>query len=239
MIDTIQKHSTGKARFEATFEKLFAFEMPEQSFYYCSPVFIAPDGTKTTGDAYLNAGGKERVLDQAVLSRNTVGTVRLVADFLQDCQAKGETAKVVLPINVVALTIESIASDFTASCRDLLTPYISQITIEMTNFPAKFSIEYLDYLGILVYPFCQQYIARPDPSWTDFKIFTNCNFQGVSFDLKNKDWEVGQIKSHLEKFCESAEAYRLVPYLLGAATSEIKGVAFDLGFKFIAGDAII
>jgi hypothetical protein len=34
----------------------------------------------------------------------------------------------------------------------------------MINLPAKFTIDYLDHLGILVFPFCREYItgqARP------------------------------------------------------------------------------
>jgi len=238
MNDVATQQPTGEAKFNAKFWRLEAFELLGQSYYYCTLAYIAADGAATFGDALLVAGAEERVLDQKLLTRNILGTIKMVASHLHDCRLKGEEAKVIVPLNAEAVSVGSIASSFTDACRDFLGDYSGQIIFEMMNFPPKFSIDYCDHLGILVYPFCKEYIARPSPAWTDFKLFANCNFQGVSFNLQNKAWPADKIQPHLEKFCQSANLNRLTPYLLGAATSEIQNLAVGLGFKFVAGNAV-
>ncbi len=238
MNEVAQKQTSSEARFDAKFWKLEAIETPEQSFVYCMPAFISSNGSAIVGDALLTVGAEERVLDQELLAKNVVGVIKQVAKFLRTNELEGGEEKVIIPINAEAMSVERVARALTGACRELLNSYNGKIIFEMMNFPAKISIDYLDNLGILVYPFSSEYIARPSPSWTDFTIFANCNFQGVSFDLKNKDWPVDKIRPHLEKFCKSADRNRLTPYLLGAATSDIKGTAIDLGFKFIAGNAV-
>ena len=238
MNDAAQQQPAGEGRFDAKFWRLESYEHPEQPYYYCTPAFIEADGTAVIGDDLLIAGSEERVLDQKLISRNILGTIRLVANFLHDCKLKGEEAKIVVPLNATAVSVEAVATEFADGCREFLADNNSQIVFEMVNLPAKFTIDYLDHLGILVFPFCQEYIARPSPAWTDFTIFANCNFQGVSFDLKNKAWPADKIQPHLEKFCQSANLNRLTPYLLGAASSDIQGLANELGFKFVAGKAI-
>jgi hypothetical protein len=233
-----QKQPSGEARFDAKFWKLISSEDTDPSFFYCTPAYISADGTAVFGDALLTAGAEERILDQELLAKNVVGVVQQVAKYLHNSKLDGVNAKVVLPINAEAMTVEPVASAFINACREMLSEYNGQIVCEMMNFPAKFSIDYLDNLGILVYSYSPEYIARPNPAWTDFKIFANCNFQGVSFDLKNKAWPTDKIQPHLEKFCKSANMNRLTPYLLGAATPEIQSVAVDLGFKFVAGSAV-
>ena len=233
-----QQQPVGEGRFDAKFWQLEAFEHPGQQYYYCTPAFIEADGTAMIGDDFLISGSEERVLDQKLISRNIHATIRLVAGFLHDSKLKGEEAKVVMPLNAKAVSVESVASEFADGCREFLADVNGQIIFEMMNLPPKFTIDYLDHLGILVFPFCQEYIARPSPAWTDFTIFANCNFQGVSFDLKNKAWPPDKIQPHLEKFCQSANLNRLTPYLLGAASSDIQGLANELGFKFVAGKAV-
>ena len=202
------------------------------------PAYISADGSAVFGDALLTMGAENRVLDQELLAKNTVGTIKQVANFLYNAQLEGIAEEVLMPINASALSLDTVARAFTSACREHLNPYVGQVIFEMMNLPTKLSIDYLDNLGILVYLFGPNYIARPDPSRTDFTIFANTNFQGVSFDLKNKAWPVDKIQPHLEKFCQSADRNRLKPYLLGAATPEIQSAAIDLGFKFIAGNAV-
>ena len=238
MNDVAQKQPSGEGRFDAKFWKLVSPEETDPPFFYCTPVFISAAGTAIFGDAVLTAGAEERILDQELLAKNVVGVVRQVAKYLHNSKLEGVDAKVILPINAEAMTVEPVASAFTNACREMLSQHNGQVVCEMMNFPAKFSIDYLDKLAILVYSFSHEYIARPNPAWTDFKIFANCNFQGVSFDLKNKAWPADKIQPHLEKFCKSANMNRLAPYLLGAATSEIQELAIDIGFKFVAGNAV-
>tara|TARA_B100000315_G_scaffold210618_1_gene207008 strand:+ start:13933 stop:14652 length:720 start_codon:yes stop_codon:yes gene_type:complete len=238
MNNTAQQQPTGEGRFDAKFWQLESYKHPGQQFYYCSPAFIAADGTAIVGDDFLMAGSEERVLDQKLISHNIFGTIRLVANFLHECKLKGEEAKVVVPLNATAVSVETVAVDFADTCREYFADISDQIIFEMVNFPDKFTIDYLDHIGILVFPFCQEYIARPSPAWTNFTIFANCNFQGVSFDLKNKPWPSDKIRPHLEKFCQSASLNRLTPYLMGAASPDIQGLANELGFKFVAGKAI-
>ncbi|MBT3991491.1 MAG: hypothetical protein HON14_05890 [Rhodospirillaceae bacterium] len=237
-MNDVAQQPSGEAKFDAKFWKLDSLEQPENSYFYCTPAFISADGKAIFGDALVTAGAEDRVLDQELLAKNVVGVIQQVAKFLYKSNLEGEKPKVVLPVNSEAMSVDPVASALTSSCRELLNSYNDQVMFELMNFPPKFSIDYLDNLGILIYPFSPDYIARPNPAWTDFTIFANCNFQGVSFDLKNKAWPADKIQPHLEKFCKSATANRLTPYLLGAATPEIQGVAIDLGFKFICGNAV-
>ena len=109
---------------------------------------------------------------------------------------------------------------------------------ELFNFPDKLSLDYLDNLAITVFPFCRDYIARPRPGWTNFTIFTNCNFQGVSFHLMDKAWPAEQIKPHLQTFCSAALEGRLDAYVHGIANEVIGDATRRAGFKYMNGSGL-
>ena len=45
-----------------------------------------------------------------------MATIRLVANFSHDCKLKGEDAKVVMPLNATAVSVESVAADLPDGC---------------------------------------------------------------------------------------------------------------------------
>ncbi len=108
----------------------------------------------------------------------------------------------------------------------------------MFNFAEKLFLDYLDHLGILVFPFCKYYAARPSSSLIDFKLFANCNFQGVAFDLKNKPESADKILPHLVKFYQSAKFNRLVAHFRGVGIQEIFGLACEIEFKYFSGTIV-
>ena len=208
------------------------------SAYYCVPILTDRDGNSLIGDDVLLLGSKERVLDQATLAKNLQSMLNSVFRFLNKRQIAGETPRLIIPLNSAALSVESVSTVFADICREIDKEFSGQMVFEIFNFKDRLTIDQLDKIGILVFPFCRHYIARPSPGLTDFKVFANTNFQGVSFDLMNKPWPVDRIKPHLEKFCNSAEMNRLAPYINGVATKEVYDLTLDLGFKYLNGSGV-
>lgn len=191
-----------------------------------------------SGDAFLIAGSTQRVLGQALMASNLSKMLGHVERFINKISVDGKSATVIVPINVLGLGLSRFANVFAEKCRDMHNNSEGKLVFELFNFPEKFSLDYLDNLSILVFPFCRHYIARPRPGWTNFTIFTNCNFQGVSFHLMGKAWPVDQIKPHLQTFCASAGAGRLHTYVHGIANQAIDKAARSAGFTYLNGTGV-
>lgn len=237
MNSTSQQSNTEK-KIEAIFWPVTDGETGEIAAYQCDPMMSLGDGNCMNGDDVLMVGGKERVLDQPLLAKNLVSVLELVGQFLRDKEMTGDNSPVIVPLNAVAVSVPSVANAFADKCREIESQFSGRLIFEIFNFPENFTLDYLDQLGILVFPFSKYYTARPSPSQIDFKNFANCNFQGVAFDLKNKPWPADKIRPHLEKFRQSAEFNRLVPHLRGVGSQEILDVARELDFKFFSGSVV-
>ena len=172
--------SNSEGKIETSFWPVLEGETGEIVAYHCDPMMSLGDGNCMNGDDVLMVGGKERVLDQAVLSKNLSSILNLVATFLRDKEMSGHLLPVVVPLNAVAVSVPAVATSFADVCREIEGQFSGQLIFEIFNFPERFTLDYLDQLGILVFPFSKYYTARPSPSLIDFKLFANCNFQGVA-----------------------------------------------------------
>ncbi|NQV56131.1 MAG: hypothetical protein HQ503_09765 [Rhodospirillales bacterium] len=211
---------------------------PAENLFYCVAELTNSSGKVLRGDDALIAGSTERVLDQARLTNTVTEVLVNTRKFLKSRSADGKSATAVVPINAVALSLDSFATAFAKGCRQIAKNTNGKLVFELSNLPGQISLDYLDNLSILMFPFCRHYIARPNPAWTDFSIFTNCNFQGISFHLKDKAWPTDQIQPHLEKFCRSALENRLDPYIHGVENEAILNVARRAGFKYLDGSGV-
>ena len=211
---------------------------PAENLYYCMPEIETAEGDYKSGDEVLLAGSTERILDQARLTSTISEVLIHVGKFLTKHSASGKSITAIVPLNVVGLGLDSFANAFAENCRSIQRQSGGQLVFELFNFPEKFNLEYLDNLSITVFPFCRHYVARPSPGWTDFTIFSNCNFQGVAFDLMDKDWPADRIKPHLKTFCAAAAAGRLDAYAHGIGSEIILDAARRAGFKYLVGSGV-
>lgn len=238
MNETSLQANTGPAHVTAKFWPVVVSGAPAENLYYCVPEMEAADGAGISCDALLIAGSTQRILDQALMTSNLSKMLTHVEGFINKVSVDGKSATVIVPINVLGLGLSSFANVFAEKCRDMQNNSEAKLVFELFNFPEKLSLDYLDNLSITVFPFCRHYIARPRPGWTNFTIFTNCNFQGVSFHLMDKAWPAVQIKPHLQNFCASAGAGRLHTYVHGIANEAIDKAARSAGFTYLNGAGV-
>lgn len=235
--EPLSQTNTVPADLTAKFWPVVVSGAPAENLYYCMPE-IEGTGGAMSGDALLVAGSTERILDQALMTSNLSKMLSLVERFINKVSVDGKSPTVIVPINVLGLGLSSFANAFAEKCREIQNNSEGKLVFELFNFPEKLSLEYLDNLAITVFPFCRHYIARPRPGWTNFTIFTNCNFQGVSFHLMDKAWPAEQIKPHLQTFCASAGAGRLHTYLHGIANETLDKAARTAGFTYLNGPGV-
>jgi hypothetical protein len=224
------------ANLTARFWPVVVSGAPAENLYYCMPETDGVDAM--AGDALLLAGSTERILDQALMTSNLSKMLDQVERFLGKYSVDGKSVTAIVPINVLGLGLGSFANVFAEKCQAMHNSSDGNLVFELFNFPEKLSLDYLDNLSITVFPFCRHYIARPRPGWTNFTIFTNCNFQGVSFHLMDKAWPAAQIKPHLQTFCASAGGGRLDTYGHGVANEGIGDAARSAGFKYLNGTGV-
>lgn len=129
----------------------------------------------------------------------------------------------------MGLALKEVAAEFAVECRQFEDDLKGLLVVEVFNFPMKLDIGLLDDIAVILHAFSPVYLARPNPGWTDFRVFANCNFQGVALDLRNKPWPVDKVAPYLQEFVNSARANRLPVYLHGVATSQIADAAGWVG----------
>ncbi len=210
----------------------------EVSTQYCIPGGTGRNGQLLLGDDYLLDGSDGRLLDQALMEARLTTLLKEATKKLSENLASNPGQFVIVPINALALEVESLTTVFGDLCRAIPEDARANLIFEVMNLPRTPQLDVIDNLAILLFPFCRFFIARPQPGCTDFTTFTNCNFQGVCFNLKNKPWPVDKIQPDLAAFKENAFACRMATYLHGCATPEIVAVANGLGFEYLDGSAV-
>ncbi|MCW8861686.1 MAG: hypothetical protein OQK07_04610, partial [Rhodospirillales bacterium] len=131
-----------------------------------------------------------------------------------------------------------VASVYAEHAREIAREYEGVLVMECFDFPKAFSLDIIDELAILLYPFSPVYLARPDLGVTDFTIYANCNFQGVCADLQNKPWPAAKAGEFLMAFSESARARRLSTYVHGVGSTDVSRVVNEASIDFLDGDVI-
>ena len=210
----------------------------EISAEYCIPGGTGRNGQLLLGDDYLLDGSDGRLLDQGLMEARLTTLMKAAAGKLIQNLAADSGKFVIVPLNALALEVESLTKVFGELCRSIPEEARTNLIFEVMNLPRTPPLEMVDNLAILLFPFCRFFIARPQPGCTDFTVFTNCNFQGVCFNLKNKPWPVDKIRPDLAAFKESAFAGRMATYLHGCATPEIVAAANGLGIEYLDGSAV-
>ena len=206
--------------------------------HYCIPVASDKKGGRTVGGDVLLEGSRQRALDQKVLAKSTQKFLRDVAGRLRLAANRGEAPRLIVPLNGVALGVRAVAGVFAAECRGLEKAFRDQLVFEIFNLPKDLSPSQVDDIAVLLFSFCRQYLARPNPGTSEFKVFTNCNFSGISLNLQDKPWPVEQLTPFLRDFVQGAEYNRLETYLHGVGTRDVADVAVQCGIGYMDGTAV-
>ena len=91
----------------------------------------------------------------------------------------------------------------------------SAVIVEFFDFPKTLTLEILGDITIPVLPFFDNYMAEPSAGMTDFTVFANLNYFGVSLDLESSGAAGDDAVADMTAFWAEATNRRLKVLLQG------------------------
>lgn len=212
---------------------------PGEACVFLRPIIKASEGAPAAlyaVPAMRGSNGALLVGDEAIADEwdadNITWVVDKVAEHLETLDFQGETSPLIVPFNAKALANDMGAAAFEESCGRNASQLKDRFIVEAFNFTDDMDLAFLDDLAFLLYEHSPVYLARPTPGWTDFKLLTNCNFQGVSVDMSDLPPD-GAASQHLAEFVSNAQANRLPTYVHSIGSPEIAAAAAESAVDYI------
>ena len=201
--------------------------------FRCLPVYQTAAGEEFGVDVVL--GHKGNI--ESTAQRNAA-ILRLAFKALERAHAQGQYAKLILPVNSIALAsragatvIHDVFAELDEACR-------AATIIEIFNLPERVSIDSLSDITIPMLPYTNRFIAHPHAAMEDLTVFANCNYQGVVFNMTTASEDPQQKLDALTDFWAAATKRRLGLCVQGAADPEIVSAAQRWEAMFIDGPSI-
>ncbi len=229
--------SVSDADFKCDFIPVIDAMTGETMAYYCRPSGPGADGAALSDEAFLASGSKE---DQSLDAAPAITNMRLTLDaaFQKARELAGGGAGLIAPINGQGLANETMANIFTSVCQENGKDAVGDIVFEVTNASDQATMDFLDELAVVMFPFCKAYTARVPLDVPDVKVYCTCNYAGVAIDLENKPWTGEEVGDRLAALVQMAEGANLKAHVHGIGTEEVLSIAQAAGAHLIDGDAV-
>lgn len=138
---------------------------------------------------------------------------------------RGERFRLLVRINSLALATTEAASVVTEVFRGLSKDVRDNVVIEVSDFPQNMSLDNMDDITIPLMPFFDNLLACPELDRTDYTLFANLNYAGVTMHLNDKPMDLKLAGKLFELFASRAAPRRLPMWVLGLPSQEVANVA--------------
>lgn len=138
---------------------------------------------------------------------------------------RGDRFRLMVRINSVAIATAEAATIVTDTFRTLTPDQRKHVVVEVTDFPKNLSVDNMDDITLVLMPFFDTLVARPALDMTDYTLFANLNYAGVSLDLGDKAVDLKLAGQLLKLFASRAEHRRLAMWIFGLPTLQIAKLA--------------
>lgn len=138
---------------------------------------------------------------------------------------RGDRFRIMVRLNSVAVATAESASMVTDVFRTLSKEQRDHVCVEVSDFPQNLSVDNMDDITLVLMPFFDTLIARPNNDMTDYTLFANLNYAGVSLDLADKPMDLKLAGKVFKVFQERAERRRLDMWIMGLAGQDVAKVA--------------
>lgn len=137
----------------------------------------------------------------------------------------GDRLRLIVRLNSVAVATADAAKMVTDVFRTLSKDQRQHTIIEVSDFPKNLSVDNMDDITLVLMPFFDTLLARPDNEMTDYTLFANLNYAGVVLDLGDKALDLKLAGKVFKVFQERAERRRLATWVFGIAADSVAKVA--------------
>lgn len=212
------------------YRPVWEVERSDVDMFYALPVFRDDDGAVRTGEPPL-----VRLDTVEATAKRQVKYLTQAFQTLMDHEAQGKIYRLAVRIHTLSLATDEAAGMVTDVIRMLNKDQRKRVAVEVTDFPDVLSVINMDDITIPLMPFFDTLIARPNKAMTDYTLFANLNYAGVSLDLGDKPIDLKLAGQVLRIFSERAEFRRLPTWVLGLPGQEVAKVARIAGAHALSG----
>jgi len=215
--------ATEGAELDAVFRPIQTEQNKITEFYRCVPVMSLPDGT--FGDA-TEVLAEAKTPDEAWAKNKIILTKGMEA--LKTAIMRGLNTKLVLPIHAACPLNKRTATEMIAFFKEYDAPLRKRIMVDIVGLPEDLTVNTMDDVTIPLMAVTDKMIAQCPKGMDDFKVFSNLNYMGMTLDLKNKDWEAGELSEMLDDFALNSRHWRLRPFITGVKTPSLLKAILDI-----------
>lgn len=212
------------------YRPVWEIDKPEVDLFYAQPVFRDDDDTIIKGEQPL-----VRLDTVEATAKRQVKYLNQAFKTLADHEAQGKLYRLVVRIHTLALATDEAAGMVTEAVRLLTSDQRKRVVVEVTDFPESLSVINMDDITIPLMPFFDTLVARPNNDMTDYTLFANLNYAGVSLSMGDRPIDLKLAGKVFKVFAERAQFRRLPMWVLGLPTLEVAKVARISGAQVLSG----
>lgn len=213
------KEPTGQS-LDIVYRPVWEVERPEVDLFYAKPIFRDAAGEAVPGSMPL-----VRLDTVDATMKRQVAYLKQAFKAFSSRFERGDRFRLLVRINSVAIATAEAASEVTDTFRTLSPEQRQNIVVEIMDFPKNLSVNNMDDITIPLMPFFDTLIANPAQDMTDYTLFANLNYAGVSLDLGDKPLDLKLAGKLLKLFTARAEVRRLPVWIFGLPTLQIAKLA--------------
>ena len=208
------------ATLDITYRPVWEIDAPQVDLFQARPI--------------LRTSGGEEIPNYMPLVRLTTidATMKRQVTYLNQAIqalrirfARGERFRLLVRINSLALATSEAASVVTEVFRGLSKEERDHMVIEVSDFPQNMSLDNMDDITIPLMPFFDNLLACPELDRTDYTLFANLNYAGVTMHLNDKPMDLKLAGKLFSLFSSRAAPRRLPMWVLGIPSQDVANVA--------------
>lgn len=208
------------ATLDTVYRPVWEVDRAEVDLFYAKPILRDASGDEIPGARPL----ARRQTVESTAKRQVKYLRQAFEAFLLRLE-RGDDFRLMVRVSTVAVATSEAASLVTDTFRMLNKDQRKKVVVEITDFPETLSVVNMDDITIPFMPFFDHLVARPNQGMTDYTMFANLNYAGVSLDLGDKPIDLKLAGKVLRVFAERAEFRRLPMWVLGLPSAEVAKVA--------------
>jgi len=185
-------------------------------FYRCLPVRLK-NGVET-------ARGKKALRYNNEIIETAEKNARVLSLAFADltrAHAAGKKVRLIVPINSYAIASGDAATLIVKAIRELDEALRAAVIVEVYEFPKSLTLDMLADMTIPFLPFFDKFLAEPRPEMTDFTMFANSNYFGVSLNLGGRVEKGEDAVAVMTKFWAEATNRRLKVVVQGITEQDV------------------
>ena len=215
---------------DIAYRPVWEVERAPIDLFYAKPIFRDESGDEVPGSMPL-----VRLDTVDATMKRQVRYLKQAFEALTMRFERGDRFRLMVRINSVALATAEAASEITDTFRILDKDQRKHVVVEVSDFPQNLSVHNMDDITIVLMPFFDSLIARPAQDMTDYTLFANLNYAGVSLDLGDKTIDLKLAGKVLKMFAARAQFRRLPVWIFGLPTQQIAKLARISGAAALSG----